>query len=85
MILYLLILLIPTLAITVCRLHDTGRSGWTYLLGLIPGIGFIIMIVLLCQKSYPWDNKWGPYVNRYEVEQFNASSDPNTTLDNELV
>lgn len=51
-------LLLPTLALNVRRLHDTGRS-WVYLLfGLIPIAGVIILIVFYCQDS-DGDNKWG--------------------------
>src|SRR5687767_4333179 len=38
-------LLLPNLAVSVRRLHDTGRSGWWILIGLIPLIGFIVLIV----------------------------------------
>ena len=48
---YALALLIPSLAIAVRRLHDTGKSGWMILLGLIPFIGFIILIVFYVQPS----------------------------------
>jgi uncharacterized membrane protein YhaH (DUF805 family) len=48
---YLIALLIPSLAIAVRRLHDTGKTGWFILLGLIPLIGFIILIVFYVQPS----------------------------------
>ncbi|MDZ5663501.1 DUF805 domain-containing protein [Nocardioides sp. S-58] len=54
-----LALLLPSLAVGVRRLHDTGRSGWWILLGLIPLIGWIILIVWFCTDSKP-DNQWGP-------------------------
>ena len=38
-------LLLPMLAVAVRRLHDTGRSGWFLLLGLIPLVGGIILLV----------------------------------------
>lgn len=44
---------LPYLAVTTRRLHDTGRSGWAQLIGLIPIIGQIIMIIWLCQDSKP--------------------------------
>ncbi len=46
-----LALLIPTLAISARRLHDTGRSGWWQLIGLIPLIGAIVLIVFYVQDS----------------------------------
>lgn len=52
-------LMIPGIAISVRRLHDTGKS-WVYLLmGLIPLAGFIILIVQFCKDS-DFDNQWGP-------------------------
>ncbi|HKQ98331.1 MAG TPA: DUF805 domain-containing protein, partial [Candidatus Polarisedimenticolia bacterium] len=43
--------LIPILAAGSRRLHETGRSGWMQLIGLIPVAGVIILIVLLAQKA----------------------------------
>ena len=51
--------LIPNIAITVRRLHDIGKSGWFYLIGLIPLVGGIILLVWMCQDSTE-DNQWGP-------------------------
>jgi uncharacterized membrane protein YhaH (DUF805 family) len=48
---YVIALLVPSLAIAVRRLHDTGKSGWYLLLGLIPCVGFIILIVFYVQPS----------------------------------
>ena len=54
-----LALLLPSLAAGVRRLHDTSRSGWWILIGLIPIIGWIILIVFYVQDSHP-DNQYGP-------------------------
>lgn len=51
--------LVPTIAISVRRLHDIGRPGTWYLLNLIPIVGSIILIVWYCQDS-TGDNQWGP-------------------------
>ena len=51
--------LIPNIAITVRRLHDIGKSGWYYLIGLIPLVGPIILLVFMCLDSTE-DNQWGP-------------------------
>ena len=51
--------LIPGLAIVVRRLHDVGKSGWFYLIILIPLIGFIWILVLFCTDGVKEDNKWG--------------------------
>jgi uncharacterized membrane protein YhaH (DUF805 family) len=54
-----LALLIPTLAVGARRLHDTGRSGWWLLIGLIPIVGWIILIVFFVQESQQ-ANQYGP-------------------------
>jgi uncharacterized membrane protein YhaH (DUF805 family) len=51
--------LIPSLAVAVRRLHDTGRSGWMLLLALIPLVGAIILIVFLASDSAKGSNKYG--------------------------
>lgn len=53
-------IVIPSLAVAVRRLHDTGKSGWFYLISFVPFIGGIILIVFMCQDSEPGANKWGP-------------------------
>ena len=53
-----LALILPSLAVAI-RLHDTSRSGWWILIGLIPIVGWIILIVFYVQDSHP-DNKYGP-------------------------
>jgi len=65
--LYFLAVLIPGLAVSVRRLHDSGKSGWLLLLlgvlGIIPLIGLIasvIQIVFMCQDSNPGMNQYGP-------------------------
>lgn len=58
-----LALFIPTLAITVRRLHDVGRSGWWVLLNFILCIGQIILLVWYCQASQETENEYGPVPN----------------------
>lgn len=55
-----LALLLPSLAVTFRRLHDTGRSGWWILISLVPFIGGIILLVFECQDSQPGANAYGP-------------------------
>lgn len=50
---------LPGLAVSVRRLHDTGRSGWFYLVGLIPLVGGLIMLVFMVQDSQAHTNEWG--------------------------
>jgi len=56
---YALAVMIPSLAVTVRRLHDIGKSGWYYFIGLIPFIGGIILLVWFCQDSEAGSNQWG--------------------------
>ena len=57
---FALVSFIPSLAVTIRRLHDTNRSGWWLLISFIPLIGTIVLIVFLSQDSYPGTNAWGP-------------------------
>jgi len=57
---YSLATMIPGLAVMVRRLHDVGKSGWMFLVALIPIAGAIWLLVLLCTDSKPGVNKWGP-------------------------
>lgn len=58
-VLYLLAVFIPGLAVSVRRLHDVGKSGWMILISLIPFIGVIWLLVLVCTDSQPGENKYG--------------------------
>ena len=58
--LYSVGLILPTLAVTVRRLHDTGRSGWWYFIGLVPIIGAIVLFVWMCTGGTPGDIQYGP-------------------------
>ena len=62
--LYVLATLIPFLAVGVRRLHDTGRSGWWMLIGVIPIIGAIVLLIFMIQDSQLMDNQYGPNPKR---------------------
>lgn len=56
-------LFLPIIAVAVRRLHDIGKSGWWYVIGLIPfvsTIGRLILLVFYCTDSQAGTNKWGP-------------------------
>ncbi|MGF1661339.1 MAG: DUF805 domain-containing protein [Kineosporiaceae bacterium] len=55
-----LALLLPSLGVQIRRLHDTGRSGWWVLIGLIPLVGAIVLIVFSVQDGHPGENAHGP-------------------------
>lgn len=57
---YSLAVLIPSLAVSVRRLHDIGKSGWWLLLSLIPCLGSLILLIFFLQNSQPGTNEYGP-------------------------
>jgi len=57
---YSLAVLIPSIAVSVRRLHDIGKSGWMLLVAFIPIVGFIWLLVLFVSDSVPGDNEYGP-------------------------
>ncbi|MDR1593426.1 MAG: DUF805 domain-containing protein [Prevotellaceae bacterium] len=67
-ILYGLFILIPSLAVTVRRLHDINKSGWWILISLVPMIGFIWFLVLLCIDGTVGDNQYGTDPKNRSVE-----------------
>lgn len=56
---YCLAVLIPGLAVSVRRLHDTGRSGWWLLIAFVPIIGAIALIVFMALDGTPGENEFG--------------------------
>ncbi|MBR1929189.1 MAG: DUF805 domain-containing protein [Paludibacteraceae bacterium] len=56
---YNLAVLLPSLGLSVRRLHDLNKSGWFLLLGLIPLVGGIILLVWACQKGTAGTNNYG--------------------------
>ncbi|WP_149828565.1 DUF805 domain-containing protein [Streptomyces tailanensis] len=57
---FLAAFLVPSLAVTVRRLHDTGRTGWFVLISFIPCIGTIVMLVFTATEGERGQNKYGP-------------------------
>ena len=58
--LFSLAILSPSLAAAWRRLHDIGKKGTWYFIGLIPVVGWILLIVWFCRDSEPGDNEFGP-------------------------
>ncbi len=56
---YVIAILIPGIAVSVRRLHDTDRSGWWLLIAFIPLIGAIVLLVFWAQDSQPGENQYG--------------------------
>jgi len=55
-----LAILVPAIAVTVRRLHDTDRSGWWIFLGLIPIIGTLVLLFWYVSRGREGDNRFGP-------------------------
>ena len=73
---YMLAVFIPGLAVAVRRLHDVGKSGWFFLIVLIPLIGGIWLLVLFCTDGVPGENQYGPNPKAGDTDrQFTATSD----------
>lgn len=70
--LYVFAVLIPSIAVGVRRLHDTGKSGWWYLIAIVP-IASIVLLVFFCMDSEHGPNQWGPNPkgigNNKEIDQ----------------
>ena len=58
---YAIIVLIPCISISVRRLHDQNRSGWLYLINLIPVIGSIIIFIFMLLGTVKVNNRWRMY------------------------
>jgi len=58
--LFVLATLLPSIAVTVRRIHDLGLSGWFYLLIVLPYVGSLIIFVFALIPSQKHENKWGP-------------------------
>ena len=55
-----LALLLPGLSVGVRRLHDTDRTGWWILIGLIPVIGWIVLLIFYLRQGDADTNTYGP-------------------------
>ena len=57
---YALAVFLPSLGVAVRRLHDTGRSGWWWLMNFICCVGWIVLLVFYVTRGTEGDNKYGP-------------------------
>ena len=51
--------LIPSIAVSVRRLHDTDRSGWWWLIMFVPLIGIILLLIWYCSRGTQGANRFG--------------------------
>lgn len=68
--LYSLITFIPSLSVTVRRLHDKSKSGWYILLAIIPIIGGIVLLFILAADGDPGENEYGMNPKELPEEDF---------------
>ena len=57
---YGLAIIIPSIAVSVRRLHDIDRTGWWILINLVPIVGSIVLLVFYVLDGTPGDNRYGP-------------------------
>lgn len=57
--LYSLAVLVPSIAVSMRRLHDTGRSGLWLLIGFVPLVGAIVLLIFFVQDSMQGENQYG--------------------------
>ncbi|MCG7535015.1 DUF805 domain-containing protein [Pseudoalteromonas sp. OOF1S-7] len=67
--LYALAVIIPSIALSIRRLHDTGRSGWWILISLVPVIGPLVLLVFYVIDSTPGENDYGPNPKEQSSQQ----------------
>ena len=60
-----LVLCISIVCAQIRRMHDIGKSGWNVCWQLIPIVGVIYVIILLCRPSESGENRYGPMPERY--------------------
>ena len=56
---WILVTIVPALAVLVSRLHDTGKTGWWALIGFVPLVGGIVLLVFTVLDSDACENKFG--------------------------
>ncbi len=59
-VLYGLAVMLPGIAVSMRRLHDTDRSGWWLLICLVPFVGAIVLLIFYCLEGTKGDNQYGP-------------------------
>jgi uncharacterized membrane protein YhaH (DUF805 family) len=75
-IIFSLAVLIPSIAVSVRRLHDIDRTGWWVLISLVPLIGWIVLLVFHVQDGTPDPNRFGPDPKSTEYQGTTAQSQP---------
>ena len=63
---YALFVLVPSIAVTLRRLHDIGKSGWMYLVAFIPIAGWIWLLILFVTEGNEGNNAYGEDPKQFE-------------------
>ena len=66
-------ILLPVLAVSVRRLHDSGHSGWWLLFILFPPIGWLVLAAFYLLDSSPGDNRYGKNPKFVDVDAFDSA------------
>ncbi len=72
--LFSLAMLIPSIAVSVRRLHDIDRTGWWVLISLVPLVGWRVLLVFHVQDGTPGTNRYGPNPKSTEYQGMTAQS-----------
>lgn len=66
---FMFAMLLPSIAVGVRRLHDTGRSGWWWLINFVPFIGPLVILVFCIERGQPFVNRFGadPLADEHNV------------------
>ncbi len=72
---YTLLVLVPSIAVSVRRLHDINFSGWWLLITLIPLVGVIVLLVLFVRDGTPTGNRFGENPKMADGIQFDSFGD----------
>ena len=70
-----LAILIPSIAVSVRRLHDIDRTGWWVLIALVPLVGWIVLLVFHVQDSTPGTNRYGPNPKSTDYQSMTAGTE----------
>lgn len=60
LLLFALVIILPSISVMVRRLHDIDRSGWWFWIQFVPLVGFILILVWFCTKGTSGPNRFGP-------------------------
>lgn len=77
----MLAFIIPHLAVWNRRMHDVGKSGWFWLFGLLPIIGWIVILTYLLRSGDEGPNKYGdPDNGPYTPNDIRTKIEPETEI-----